>query len=90
MPPRPLPGFAPQLCLIFCKTERAQWLHNLCNHCARSVLDAIVFYFMQNWACTMIAQFLQPLCTPSFAAKLDVHNGCTNCATIVHTQFCRK
>ena len=38
----------------------------------------------------MVAQFVQPLCTPSFTAKLSVHNGCTNCAPTVHAQFCRK
>ena len=77
LPPRPLPGIAPQLCFVFCKTGRAQWLHNLCNHCARPVL-------LQHWACTMVAQFVQPLCTPRSAATLGVHSGCTNCATIVH------
>ena len=79
--------FSPKLLAIIQEHMRAQWLHILCNHCARRVLQ-------QHRACTMVARIVQPLWTLKVLnevvnrvlAKLSMHNGCTNCATNVHAQ----
>ena len=84
------PLCTPRFAGVYCRIERAQWLHKLCNHCARSVLQNMSHNCAQNCACTLVAQFVQPLCTPSFAAKLDVHQGCPNCATIAKRPVLQK
>ena len=84
------PLSTPSFAGVYCRIERAQWLQQMCNHCARSVLQNTSRNCTQTRACTFVAQFVQPLCTHSFAAKLDVQTGCPNCATIVKRPVVQK